>query len=98
MAMLRREGRRLLPLMNPKPAGAVRSGLLSELGVTSAMGEVTVRRIGSDQRGSVCRELSPIGASSISTQVVRTRMKGVRNIQKMTKAMKMVTASKLHSV
>ncbi|KAK1268114.1 hypothetical protein QJS04_geneDACA006957 [Acorus gramineus] len=31
-AMLRREGRRLLPLMNPKPAGAVRSGLLSDYG------------------------------------------------------------------
>ncbi|KAK1306320.1 hypothetical protein QJS10_CPA10g01970 [Acorus calamus] len=66
MATIRREGRRLLPLMSSSPA-------------------VTVR------------ELGPIGARSISTQIVRNRMKSVRNIQKITKAMKMVAASKLRS-
>ncbi|KAH0468377.1 hypothetical protein IEQ34_003410 [Dendrobium chrysotoxum] len=38
------------------------------------------------------------GARSISTQIVRNRMKSVRNIQKITKAMKMVAASKLRGV
>lgn len=44
------------------------------------------------------RELSPLGIRSISTQVVRNRMKSVKSIQKITKAMKMVAASKLGSV
>lgn len=35
---------------------------------------------------------------SISTQIVRNRMKSVKNIQKITKAMKMVAASKLRAV
>ncbi|CAL4929787.1 unnamed protein product [Urochloa decumbens] len=43
-------------------------------------------------------EMAPLGARSISTQVVRTRMKSVKNIQKITKAMKMVAASKLRAV
>ncbi|KAL6623049.1 hypothetical protein ACP70R_021482 [Stipagrostis hirtigluma subsp. patula] len=43
-------------------------------------------------------EIAPLGARSISTQVVRTRMKSVKNIQKITKAMKMVAASKLRAV
>ncbi|CAL9135190.1 unnamed protein product [Musa textilis] len=43
-------------------------------------------------------ELGPMGARSISTQAVRNRMKSVKNIQKITKAMKMVAASKLRSV
>ncbi|KZV34566.1 ATP synthase gamma chain [Dorcoceras hygrometricum] len=38
------------------------------------------------------------GARSISTQIVRNRMKSVRNIQKITKAMKMVAASKLRAI
>lgn len=38
------------------------------------------------------------GARSISTQIVRNRMKSVKNIQKITKAMKMVAASKLRGV
>nr|CAD1822986.1 unnamed protein product [Ananas comosus var. bracteatus] len=41
---------------------------------------------------------APIGLRSISTQVVRNRMKSVKNIQKITKAMKMVAASKLRAV
>ncbi|XP_062205801.1 ATP synthase subunit gamma, mitochondrial-like isoform X2 [Phragmites australis] len=44
------------------------------------------------------REIAPHGARSISTQVVRNRMKSVKNIQKITKAMKMVAASKLRAV
>ncbi|KAL6854330.1 hypothetical protein ACP4OV_019233 [Aristida adscensionis] len=43
-------------------------------------------------------EIAPLGARSISTQVVRNRMKSVKNIQKITKAMKMVAASKLRAV
>ncbi|XP_072972991.1 ATP synthase subunit gamma, mitochondrial-like [Typha angustifolia] len=43
-------------------------------------------------------KLVPLGARSISTQVVRNRMKSVKNIQKITKAMKMVAASKLRAV
>uniref|UniRef100_A0A7N1A614 ATP synthase subunit gamma n=1 Tax=Kalanchoe fedtschenkoi TaxID=63787 RepID=A0A7N1A614_KALFE len=43
-------------------------------------------------------ELVPFGARSISTQVVRNRMKSVKNIQKITKAMKMVAASKLRAI
>ncbi|KAL7114888.1 hypothetical protein ACP275_04G149900 [Erythranthe tilingii] len=38
------------------------------------------------------------GVRFISTQIVRTRMKSVRNIQKITKAMKMVAASKLRAI
>ncbi|KAF2583501.1 hypothetical protein F2Q68_00003861 [Brassica cretica] len=44
------------------------------------------------------REEGPLGVRSISTQVVRNRMKSVKNIQKITKAMKMVAASKLRAV
>ncbi|OEL20439.1 ATP synthase subunit gamma, mitochondrial [Dichanthelium oligosanthes] len=43
-------------------------------------------------------EMAPLGVRSISTQVVRNRMKSVKNIQKITKAMKMVAASKLRAV
>ncbi|KAH8493216.1 hypothetical protein Peur_072249 [Populus x canadensis] len=39
-----------------------------------------------------------LGVRSISTQVVRNRMKSVKNIQKITKAMKMVAASKLRLI
>ncbi|KAK9051907.1 hypothetical protein SSX86_028535 [Deinandra increscens subsp. villosa] len=39
-----------------------------------------------------------LGVRSISTQIVRNRMKSVRNIQKITKAMKMVAASKLRAI
>ncbi|KAK6123113.1 hypothetical protein DH2020_043149 [Rehmannia glutinosa] len=44
------------------------------------------------------REHTLLGVRSISTQVVRNRMKSVRNIQKITKAMKMVAASKLRAI
>ncbi|XP_050228460.1 ATP synthase subunit gamma, mitochondrial [Mercurialis annua] len=40
----------------------------------------------------------PLGVRSISTQIVRNRMKSVKNIQKITKAMKMVAASKLRAI
>ncbi|KAJ7978729.1 ATP synthase subunit gamma [Quillaja saponaria] len=73
MAALRREGRRLAPLISPQPITAARSSLISE-------------------------EQVPVGVRSISTQVVRNRMKSVKNIQKITKAMKMVAASKLRAI
>ncbi|RWR95106.1 ATP synthase subunit gamma, mitochondrial [Cinnamomum micranthum f. kanehirae] len=71
-ATLRREGRRLLPIISSSPNPS-RSALLSD-------------------------ELGPQGARSISTQIVRNRMKSVKNIQKITKAMKMVAASKLRAI
>ncbi|KAM1026280.1 hypothetical protein ACFX2C_039310 [Malus domestica] len=43
-------------------------------------------------------EQVPLGVRSISTQIVRNRMKSVKNIQKITKAMKMVAASKLRAI
>ncbi|KAJ0106406.1 ATP synthase subunit gamma, mitochondrial [Pistacia vera] len=43
-------------------------------------------------------EDGPTGFRNISTQVVRNRMKSVKNIQKITKAMKMVAASKLRAI
>ncbi|XP_044477177.1 ATP synthase subunit gamma, mitochondrial [Mangifera indica] len=46
----------------------------------------------------ISEEDGPTGVRNISTQVVRNRMKSVRNIQKITKAMKMVAASKLRSI
>ncbi|KAL6645535.1 hypothetical protein ACP70R_017143 [Stipagrostis hirtigluma subsp. patula] len=42
--------------------------------------------------------MAPLGARTVSTQVVRNRMKSVKNIQKITKAVKMVAASKLRAV
>ncbi|KAF2312859.1 hypothetical protein GH714_040912 [Hevea brasiliensis] len=46
----------------------------------------------------IAEEQAPLGIRSISTQVVRNRMKSVKNIQKITKAMKMVAASKLRAI
>ncbi|XP_062030591.1 ATP synthase subunit gamma, mitochondrial [Rosa rugosa] len=43
-------------------------------------------------------EQAPLGVRSISTQIVRNRMKSVKSIQKITKAMKMVAASKLRAI
>ncbi|KAI4343957.1 hypothetical protein L6164_011243 [Bauhinia variegata] len=73
MAALRREGRRLAPLISPQPMAALRSSLIAE-------------------------EQIPQGVRYISTQVVRNRMKSVKSIQKITKAMKMVAASKLRAI
>nr|GLL18487.1 ATP synthase subunit gamma, mitochondrial-like [Ipomoea trifida] len=47
---------------------------------------------------SPSEEIGSSGVRYISTQVVRNRMKSVRNIQKITKAMKMVAASKLRAI
>lgn len=74
MAALRREGRRLTPLMSSQSINAIRSSLLPS------------------------EEQASLGVRNISTQVVRNRMKSVKNIQKITKAMKMVAASKLRQV
>ncbi|KNA19314.1 hypothetical protein SOVF_062960 [Spinacia oleracea] len=43
-------------------------------------------------------EQTSAGVRCISTQIVRNRMKSIKNIQKITKAMKMVAASKLRQV
>ncbi|GAB2209485.1 hypothetical protein Droror1_Dr00026703 [Drosera rotundifolia] len=44
------------------------------------------------------QEEACVGVRYISTQIVRNRMKSVKNIQKITKAMKMVAASKLRQI
>ncbi|XP_055825894.1 ATP synthase subunit gamma, mitochondrial [Solanum dulcamara] len=51
-------------------------------------------------RSSLIPSEEPVlsGVRCISTQVVRNRMKSVKNIQKITKAMKMVAASKLRAI
>eukprot|EP00250_Pteridium_aquilinum_P008300 c17833_g1_i1 orf=235-1230(+) len=43
-------------------------------------------------------ELAPFGTRMASSQIVRNRMKSVKSIQKITKAMKMVAASKLRGI
>ena len=48
--------------------------------------------------GLVNNELAPFGARCASSQIVRNRMKSVKSIQKITKAMKMVAASKLRTI
>lgn len=53
-------------------------------------------RLGS--RMAAVQELAPFGARAASSQIVRTRMKSVKSIQKITKAMKMVAASKLRGI
>ncbi|KAL3679404.1 hypothetical protein R1sor_022360 [Riccia sorocarpa] len=50
------------------------------------------------QTGIAAGELAPFGARMASNQIVRNRMKSVKSIQKITKAMKMVAASKLRGV
>ncbi|KAF6165056.1 hypothetical protein GIB67_000640 [Kingdonia uniflora] len=72
MAALRREGRRLTPIIYSSNV-APRSSFIPE-------------------------EIAPMGARFISTQILRNRMKSVKNIQKITKAMKMVAASKLRAI
>ncbi|XP_057950639.1 ATP synthase subunit gamma, mitochondrial [Malania oleifera] len=46
----------------------------------------------------ISEEQASLGVRGISTQVVRNRMKSVKSIQKITKAMKMVAASKLRAI
>eukprot|EP00252_Welwitschia_mirabilis_P006473 TRINITY_DN1735_c0_g1_i1.p1 TRINITY_DN1735_c0_g1~~TRINITY_DN1735_c0_g1_i1.p1 ORF type:complete len:329 (-),score=64.02 TRINITY_DN1735_c0_g1_i1:213-1199(-) len=43
-------------------------------------------------------EMHPFGARLVSTQVVRNRMKSIKSVQKITKAMKMVASSKLRAI
>ncbi|KAK9669123.1 hypothetical protein RND81_13G110900 [Saponaria officinalis] len=74
MAALRREGRRLSPIIYSNNVPSLRSSLLSSQ-----------------------EQVSP-GVRYVSTQIVRNRMKSVKNIQKITKAMKMVAASKLRQI
>lgn len=75
MAALRRESKRLAPLLSSNPSNVLRSSLL----------------VPSEEQVS-------LGVRTISTQIVRNRMKSVKNIQKITKAMKMVAASKLRAI
>lgn len=48
--------------------------------------------------GASSEGLAPFGARNASNQAVRNRMRSVKNIQKITMAMKMVAASKLRTV
>ncbi|KAF5182050.1 Atp synthase gamma chain [Thalictrum thalictroides] len=83
MALLRREGKRFAPLMYSN--SNIAPSIYSNTNVA---------------RSSLISpaELAPLGSRSISTQIVRNRMKSVKNIQKITKAMKMVAASKLRAI
>ncbi|KAH7521406.1 hypothetical protein FEM48_Zijuj07G0029600 [Ziziphus jujuba var. spinosa] len=102
MAALRREGRRLAPLISSRPINASQSSLFpsgkfeswSASGLTSECSRLDLAV------AVVIRfmEQALYGVRSISTQVVRNRMKSVKNIQKITKAMKMVAASKLRAI
>ncbi|KAL9239454.1 hypothetical protein vseg_013774 [Gypsophila vaccaria] len=74
MAALRREGRRLSPMIYANNVPTIRSSIISHQ-----------------------EQVTP-GVRNISTQIVRNRMKSVKNIQKITKAMKMVAASKLRQI
>ncbi|KAG5046451.1 hypothetical protein JHK86_015857 [Glycine max] len=94
-AALRREGRRLT-----QPINALHSSLNSSLISQSVF-------VPFSHYSSLSKDQAPHGARSISTQVgtirflnfvLQNRMKSVRNIQKITKAMKMVAASKLRAV
>ncbi|KAH9609496.1 hypothetical protein KSS87_018709 [Heliosperma pusillum] len=74
MSALRREGRRISPMIYTNQIPSIRSSFFSS------------------------QEQVYPGARYISTQIVRNRMKSVKNIQKITKAMKMVAASKLRQI
>ncbi|KAL9255745.1 ATP synthase subunit gamma, mitochondrial-like protein [Drosera capensis] len=93
MAGLKREGKRLAPLIAPNPNNPIRSTLLPSLSDCNGKYGVVVGICLKDVREEACR-----GVRYISTQDVRIRMKSVKNIQKITKAMKMVSASKLRQV
>ncbi|GMY15519.1 ATP synthase subunit gamma, mitochondrial [Fagus crenata] len=59
---------------------------------------ITPQPITAVRSSLISEEQAPLGVRSISTQIVRNRMKSVKNIQKITKAMKMVAASKLRAI
>jgi len=59
---------------------------------------ITPQPITAARSSIISGEQAPLGVRSISTQIVRNRMKSVKNIQKITKAMKMVAASKLRAI
>ncbi|XP_024402033.1 ATP synthase subunit gamma, mitochondrial [Physcomitrium patens] len=66
--------------------------LSSSLGVQNGGGSVGMQGLGATN------EVAPFGARAASNQAVRNRMRSVKNIQKITMAMKMVAASKLRTV
>ncbi|KAG8379294.1 hypothetical protein BUALT_Bualt07G0073500 [Buddleja alternifolia] len=90
MIALRREGRRFAAPLISNPINPLRSSLASS--------ECAFTCLPPNKIAYVIREQVVLGVRSISTQIVRNRMKSVRNIQKITKAMKMVAASKLRAI
>ncbi|KAF9667703.1 hypothetical protein SADUNF_Sadunf15G0051200 [Salix dunnii] len=98
-AALRREGRRFAsPLISSQPITHVRSSLIPEYGTDNSL-LFQLRNCPHESIFVIPKmEHVPLGARSISTQIVRNRMKSVKNIQKITKAMKMVAASKLRLI
>ncbi|GER40162.1 ATP synthase subunit gamma [Striga asiatica] len=99
MAALRREGRRMAaPLLAPRPVYPIQSTPVSYDKGCGFLCHVCLPLSASKTSVYINREHAVFGVRSISTQVVRNRMKSVRNIQKITKAMKMVAASKLRAI
>ncbi|KAA8530434.1 hypothetical protein F0562_005143 [Nyssa sinensis] len=64
----------------------------------AALTSLSPNLMNATQSSIIYQEFSPDGVRPISTQVVKSRMKCVRNIQKITKPMKMVAASKLQAI
>ncbi|KAK9118867.1 hypothetical protein Scep_016960 [Stephania cephalantha] len=93
MITLRRQGGRLASLISPSSVNG--AALLRGSSLVSEYDSLLISIVLTwfDEL-----ELDPKGARFVSTQVVRNRMKSVKNIQKITKAMKMVAASKLRAV
>ncbi|PPD94823.1 hypothetical protein GOBAR_DD08134 [Gossypium barbadense] len=101
MAALRREGRRFAPMISPRPITALRSSPLAP----SLEDEcpIGVRYISTQVGKTVScfflvRLLFMFSSRVRVPGEVRNRMKSVKNIQKITKAMKMVAASKLRAI
>ncbi|KAJ7543646.1 hypothetical protein O6H91_09G046600 [Diphasiastrum complanatum] len=80
----RKAGMRLSSLLS----GSLASGIKSQTAAASPWSSST----------GAAGELGPFGSRFASSQAVRNRMKSVKSIQKITKAMKMVAASKLRGV
>ncbi|KAG6745886.1 hypothetical protein POTOM_050396 [Populus tomentosa] len=102
-AALRREGRRFAsPLISHQPITPFRSALIPDYPISNVAENSLPFQLRNcpDESISVIPKMEhvPLGVRSISTQIVRNRMKSVKNIQKITKAMKMVAASKLRLI
>uniref|UniRef100_A0A0C9RPU0 ATP synthase subunit gamma, mitochondrial n=1 Tax=Wollemia nobilis TaxID=56998 RepID=A0A0C9RPU0_9CONI len=86
-AVLRKEGRRVGSLTSSFTLKALAAG-----------GDGALVPASSSCLPQLSEELPPFGLRTISTQIVRNRMKSVKSIQKITKAMKMVASSKLRAI